>query len=398
LGRGARACLVAGIADTHPSRVTAEDLRDDLPLIIQEGLAPVALRLASTLPGIDQAARSQLHIATFEVHLRAMAAARAAKRILTTLHDHRLTAVVIKGPAIARFHPEGWDRGYTDIDLLVGGADFDAVIDHCRDLDFTEPASTPPWPWMDGLVKEGVNLHSPDGGNIDVHHHVPPWVFGVKVTAATMASRATMGDVGGAPVLFASAEDSVLVAALHVLNDLWKGKIGLVSWRDIIVLLRRLGPDQAEQVFAAAGLRWLLGLLTQSLAACVPEAGIGPAGSRRVPLAMRGRVTALGWNNDSSLSRSRVSFVARLPLLRAVAFVGGCVVPQPRYVRRYYRTYRTYWRQMVGETVSTAQGEDHRMRSVTLTEVEGFRERRANRPGAPSDERKGQDPPGPLLP
>ncbi len=55
------------------------------------------------------------------------------------------------------------------------------------------------------------------------------------------------------------AEDLVIVAALHVLNDLWKGKLGLGSWRDVLVLTSALGyaphPRRVRAVRARLALR-----------------------------------------------------------------------------------------------------------------------------------------------
>jgi hypothetical protein len=68
----------------------------------------------------------------------------------------------------------------------------------------------------------------------------------------------------------------------------------------------------------------------------------------------------LGWSNDSSVSSLRASWIARLPVPEAVAFVGGCAVPQRTFVREGYGSYWSYWRSLFAEARSTMNGADYR--------------------------------------
>lgn len=371
IGPAARACLSAGLLDC-PTSLDPSALADEVAMLLSESMAPVALAVAERMDGTAPDLVAHLRQVTIEMQVRAMGAELAARRVLSALQRRRIEAAVIKGPAVAPWHPDGWPRAYSDIDLLVPSDRFDQVIEICHDEGFTEPASTPPWPWMDAACKEGVNLHcSRDGGNMDVHHHVPPWVFGTRLTPERVLAASGWGEMVGHPVRLAAPEHSLVIAALHVLNDLWKGRIGLVSWRDIVVLLPQVGGDRAEAAFEEVGLGWLLTLVTASLAEALPEVPLPPlVAPRPMPLAVRGRIAALGWNSDSTLTHHRVTFAARLPIGKAAMFVAGCVVPQPRYVREYYGSYAKYWRHLLGETVSTVQGADPRMDSVHMTKLE----------------------------
>lgn len=370
LGPASRACLSAGLTD-QPPPLEPGALADEAELLLAESMAPVALVVADGIPGVAPALVERFRQVSLEMQVRAMAAESAARRVLSALDRRGIPAAVIKGPAVTPCHPTGWPRAYSDIDLLVPATRFDEAVQVCREEGFTHPASTPPWPWMDAACKEGVNLHcSRDGGNMDVHHHVAPWLFGTRLTPERVLDAGHWGDVAGHRARMAAPEHSLVIAALHVVNDLWKGRMGLVSWRDMLVLLGQVGGARARATFDELELGWLLTLVTAGLAEVVPEVPLPATGpDRRMPLAVRGRMAALGWSSDAALTHHRVTFAARLPLTKAAMFVAGCVVPQPRYVREYYGSYPRYWRHLLGETVSTVQGEDPRMNSVHMTKL-----------------------------
>jgi hypothetical protein len=210
-----------------------------------------------------------------------------------------------------------------------------------------------------------VNLHTAAGGNLDIHHHVPPWSFGTGVRAADVLRRSEPAELCGTPVRFATAPDLLLISALHVLNDLWKGKVGLASWRDVLVVLHRLGDERAREVFAQAGLGWLHDLMVAELARSVPEAGITPPPTPERPRPMeRVRLSALGWSGHSMATRQRLAWVARLPVANGLEFLAGTLVPSPRYIRDRHGSYLGYWRRGLSETVATAQGADYRMTTI----------------------------------
>jgi hypothetical protein len=369
LGPAARACLSAGLTD-EPVPLDPEALTLEGDLLVAESMAPVALRLAETTPGTERETVDRYHRVTLRMQLRSMTIEVATRRVLSALADRAIPLVVIKGPAVLPYQPPGWARSYSDIDLLVPVARFDQVVAACEKEGFTDPASTPPWPWFNTSCKEGVNFCSADGGNVDVHHHVPPWVFGAKLTPERVLAASVPGEVAGRPVHLASAEHCLVIAALHVLNDLWKGRIGLVSWRDIAVLLRHLGGDRAAAAFDEVGLRWLLTLVAGSLSRTIPELGLPVIGPQRMPVSVRGRMAALGWDSDSHLTHLRATFAARLPASRAALFVAGCMVPKPQYVREYFGSYVKYWGHLVEESLSTLHGEDPRMNSIRMTKIE----------------------------
>ncbi len=65
--------------------------------------------------------------------MRSMAVDAAGAALLGTLAERQVAVVVIKGPAVARFYPEGWPRPYADLDIVVEQGDFDRVVTLAKD-------------------------------------------------------------------------------------------------------------------------------------------------------------------------------------------------------------------------------------------------------------------------
>jgi hypothetical protein len=295
-------------------------------------------------------------------HLRSMAVDAAGAALLTTLEEMGIPTVIIKGPAVARFHPVGWPRLYSDIDIVVERADFINSVRASQSRGFEySPRATPPWHWFYRVCREGVNLHGPVGGNIDIHHHVPPWVIGSKLTPRRIVEGSTEGSLCGQPVRFVSADALLVISILHVLNDLWKGKRGLSSWRDVVVLMTMLGAERSQFALERAGIAWLYELVADALNVAAPGIEFPLASSINPPnLAMRLRIAALGWHGESALSRHKLSWAMRLPIPNALAYVAGSAFPASSYVRDRHGSLRKYWKVSVLETLSTAKGADFR--------------------------------------
>lgn len=358
---------MAGIVDASEPAPSVGDVERETDLLFAEGLSAVAVHALGAVP----AHRGQPYFDMFRstaltTQMKAMAADTTAAPALIALAATGVRSAVVKGPAMAALHPRGWPRTYGDIDLIVTPDTFSRTIRCVEGLGFaTSGRAIPQWDWFDLRCREGVNLHSAGGGNLDVHHHVPPWSFGSGVRAGDVLRRSEPAELCGTPVQFASAEDLLLISALHVLNDLWKGKVGLASWRDVIVLLHRLGADRARAVFAEAGIGWLHDLVVAELARSVPEAGITqPSLVAKPSRAERVRLAALGWSGHSMATRQRLAWVSRLPVTNGMLFLAGTLVPSPAYIRDRHGSYLDYWRRGLTETVSTAKGADYRMTTV----------------------------------
>jgi hypothetical protein len=367
MGPAARWCLTVGLLAESAPLPTAEDFARETDVIVQEGLAPVAhhaLRVRDA--HADSRFGETFHQISLLSEMRAMAADAAGARFLMELTAAGIPTAVVKGPSMARLHPAGWPRSYADIDVLVEMGDFAPAVGLAVANGFTHSErSVPQWNWFDVVCREGINLHSASGGNIDLHHHLPPWALGSSVVVATVINRAQKYRLCMAPVSFATPEDQLLVVTLHIVNDLWKGKMGLASWRDFVVLAHLLGPEATQQAFLEVGLGWFHGLVTAELARRVPEADVRPPMPVvALPPRARLRIAALGWSKDSSHSRHRLAWAARLPVPQAIAFLAGAAVPSGRYIHSRHGTFRNYWMSGWRETVQLAQGRDYRMTTV----------------------------------
>ncbi len=316
----------------------------------------------------------RFHHASMTSEMLAMAAEVSGSKVLVNLCRRNLAVAVIKGPAMARLHPEGWPRPYADIDVLVPPSSFRLAIAEAKNSHFSYSLrAVPQWRWFDYVCREGVNLHSPSGGNLDFHHHLAPWVFSSNLPVEDIIARATPHQMAASQVPFAAPEDLVIASALHILNDLWKGKLGLTSWRDFLVLHQKLGSRQTRAAFARAELGWFFDLLVNELSLVIPEAGLEPNPAPETPLSMQLRLAALGWSRVSSPTRHRLAWAARLPAPNGIAFLIGTAFPSPRYIRDRHGTYRDYWRRSWSETLSTIHGSDFRM-----TTVEDYKARNPN--------------------
>ena len=370
LGPALRACLLAGLSDDSSERLPLETFSSELDSIVREGMAPIAFQLMRHRTAPDGPTCGVFRAVARDLSVRSLKAEAAAGKVFRVLAERGIPASIIKGPAVGPLHPPAWPRFYADIDFIVPRHAFAAAIDACMDQGYVYPESSePPWAWFDLECREGVNLHGV--GNVDIHHHIPPWRFGEGLTAELVIQNSTKVVVAGAEVLVAAPEHSMVIAGLHVLNDLWKNKRGISSWRDIIVLLRLCGEERAAEVFSGLDLGWLFALLTESLERSVPEAGIRAWRSGQpLPKGYRTRLALLGWDGATALSLYRGAWTARLPIPNALAFLLGSAMPAPGYIERRHGSYRTYWNQA---------GDEARVAMRSLSSEEGADEVRRRR-------------------
>jgi Uncharacterised nucleotidyltransferase len=366
LGPATTWCLGAGIGEPPDSSPSKDDFEREFGTIVDEGLAPVALRAIDGRPEHQgQPYLKSLRAITLSMEMRSMAAAAAGSYLLSEYTNEAIPFAVIKGPATARLYPPGWPRPYSDIDIILSSSNFHRAIDVAAGLGFAIPKSSlPQRSWFDLVCREGLNLHNTSGGNIDIHHHVAPWKFGTGLSAESVIRRSEPQYVCSVAAKFARPEDLLVISALHILNDLWKGKHGLVAWRDVLFLTIHLGPSRAQEAFDDVRLSWLYELIAIEIGCVLPAIGSVALPQRGKVSIPRGRLAALGWGNNSAATRHRLAWAARLPPSNAVAFLWGTVVPSRSYIRARHGSYRTYWRRGVQETISTARGSDYRVTSV----------------------------------
>ena len=270
--------------------------------------------------------------------------------------------LVFKGPASASLYEELSWRPFRDIDILIEPTELGFVKDILGRHGFGPPMSGMlPWDSFGRLCIEGHNWTADGSVSIDIHHHVPPWKLGAQLSAAGVRGRASLGKVAGVPVLFPSDADSLVIVALHVVNDCYKGTPSLVSWGDLARLGHRFSQEERRDIFARKGLAVLGCAVERSLATLSqdpkwPFRAVGWPGRRSEAL----RLKALGWGNSGSLARHPSGWAARLPIPNAGLFLAGSLVPSPKYIRMRQGSYLRYWGQCMQTVSAVLSGQDLR--------------------------------------
>ncbi len=350
--------FTVAVAPVHRSVITFPEVVPELPLVpsdddvvflIDQKMAARALALADLgllqLSNVGAEALRRARTAYAGATLRADASWRAAQAVLV---DLPFDAVVVKGPAIAASYSEPRLRPYTDLDLLVPAEGFAAALARFRATGWTTDDASVAHPYFWRYCREGVNLVSARGDRVDLHHHVPPWRWGARLTHAELASRATWGKVAGVPALLASPVDNLLIAALHLVSDRSAPGRSLMVWRDVVELSRRADAGQLKQTMAAAGLTEWLAAVIEGLPR---ELDLSPAdpgdGSSCLPAPHR---LSLLLNADVLARRPSLEWVARLPALNALALLAGQAAPSRDFRRSQAGvddSLRSYWRRRV---------------------------------------------------
>jgi hypothetical protein len=248
--------------------VSGADLVADLAVLVRGRLAPLALRLIRAR-GLDVPAGvlDALRDRAFELAVYTGLAHDLVGPALDVLAGRGIGYVISKGPGIAAAYAHAGDRPYADIDLIVAPARFAEAVAALRaERAYEEELRNQlPWAWMDRYCREAVNLVGATGSRIDVHHHVPPWLWGRSLTFERLAARATTLRLRDRDVAVLGTEHNLLVAALHVVSDQNAPGQNLLAWRDVLELARRCEPDAVRAAASAAGLGSWLGWILASL-------------------------------------------------------------------------------------------------------------------------------------
>jgi hypothetical protein len=356
--------LLAGTSFANPTAPKlSPDWIGEVPLLLHEGLAETALQVLDH-EGLQLTlaeARVRDALVKFSMHQSAHTmAARALLEDVADLFDAaEIRFTLIKGFATARVYPSGWYRPYSDLDVLVDPQDFPRAVHLAQDRGWYIPArARAQWDVFYLRCREGLNLHRQPYGNLDIHHHVPPWVFGRNITPTAVHARAEVSLVNGRNISLASIPDLLLISALHITSDLSRGRLGLRSWRDVLVLSDRLDPETILATFANANLLWLLRIVADvvqhfsATANSIPSPD-SPGVDRMRTRNSLFRLRQLGWFSKSTLSNTDFACTARLPFLAACLYLLGSACPSPKYVAQTDQSYTRYWRRTFVHTWAT---------------------------------------------
>ena len=349
LGRVEKAILLYDFVPGS-GEFTADEWRRACQSLVDQHLAGVALRSireqSSTVP---DDVRDQLQNAHFCSMERTAAALKITKSALEKLEANGIKGVVVKGPSIARLNRFKTDRPYSDIDFIVSPDDFSRATALLATLGYEERRETRPQRrYFTSRCREGINLRDAHGGSIDLHHHVSPWLWATGLTADTLAAHGVRDLIDGYPVTMASPEDSLLVAALHLVSD--HGHPGGTHriWRDLLVIYGHCSDDILVTAARDAKLTFWLHWVLESLP---PELR---------PVGLLDRLAAAEddahstWRMRALLSKPmtdspHLSQVFRLPASSAFVYLLGIAVPSQQFLRDHFsdspHRYVAWWQE-----------------------------------------------------
>ncbi len=332
---------------TDPAPIPTKSIRDELQTICDQRLSALTLRyLRDVKAVIEPECQQILRQTSFAWMSMAIAAADAAQTATLLLESHGIDALVSKGPGIARFYPGIDCRPYADVDLLVRPADFPVGVALFEKLGWTEEVrNQQPWSYFRARCREGLNLRTTDGGGIDLHHRIPPWIWSSRLRFRDMSTRAEAVGTGSGTLTCLSAVDNLMVASLHLVSDRNDPGHTLMIWRDVLELARAVPSEEAARVATECGLAgWLRAVLlamphqvrNDELIAVLPDDSI-PHPHRLAYLLSR-RASDLGVIASQFL---------RLPVGNGVQFVAGMTVPSRQFLHGKYpgsaHPYWTWW-------------------------------------------------------
>lgn len=332
MGPWTSAALWFGLWDQPPPPTPIEP---ELPTITRQRLGPLLVRyLRANAPGALRSEASEAAGTAFRLTGHSQRILLSGAQISARLRQNGISNAVVKGPAIAAVYPALQDRPYLDLDVYVAPADFAAALGLCREWGLQESlASRLPREFMVRACREGVNLSDADGTSVDLHHHVPPWLWGQRLRTRDVVARAGPRIFAGQELYCASVEDNLLIASLHLVSDKNHPGATLIIWRDVVQLAQVVDGARFSSLARAAGLSgWVAAALAQVPAAVRPDALIAAceatADGIPHPHRLRRLVEAGTWPGVLE------SQMLRLPVARGLAFALGMTVPEREFLRR----------------------------------------------------------------
>jgi len=329
-----RAVLFLDFAEPGPDSLSAPWSDDDIATVGQQRLAALALRFAAQYEvRLPERSLSTLRASSFGASSQAMRVTAASASALAALRDGDIPFVISKGPGIALYSRGVSERPFTDLDVLVATEDFPKALGTLRALDYAkDPQDRPPRQWFQRYCMEAVNLRSPDGGSIDLHHHLPPWLWTRQIDLKALIEAVEVRQFAGSDLPLLPPAYNLLVSALHVVSDHSRPGQTLMAWRDVLTLARGCHSDEvlnvAERCDLVGWLCWIIGELPEKvrpgeLSDLLLASGQKPANRLRLRHLLP---PSLG-------SRHTIGQALRLPALNSMCYLAGMLVPCRQFLQ-----------------------------------------------------------------
>lgn len=351
LGRATFRALFHGV-EGGPEGSEASEWARDAHEIVHHRLAGLALA-AAQVDGVqlDPTTESHLQQQRDTDIVRSLAAEVAAPAAIQALRDAGIPSVITKGPGIARAYPLPSLRPFRDIDILVPSARFDAAKRVLRQLGFQGLAEREgPRSYFHLRCREAVNLFRQDGTAIDLHHHIPPWIWGRRLSFSPIHERSEELSLAGGTVPVARSVHNLIIASLHLISDGGRPGQTPLIWRDLVEMAAVCDPQEAERESRSVKLNWCLALVLRALPEFArPTQLLERLGDERPGAADAFRLRHL--LPPAIGSRHLVGQAFCLPVPNAAAFMAGYLVPSRGFLRRRYGSpwaYGRWWREAFG--------------------------------------------------
>jgi hypothetical protein len=346
VGRATQQSLFHGI-EGAPSGSGPDDWARDLHVIVHHRLSGLALAAASADgTKLDQRTETLLKQVRDTDVVRSMGLEAAAPAAVDRLREAGVSAVVTKGPGIAGTYPQAALRPFRDIDILVPKGRFIRARGALEAMGFHSlPDRERPRAYFDLHCREALNLFREDGTSIDLHHHIPPWIWGRQMSFREVRDRAKPLALPAGVVPIADPVHNLLIAALHLISDGGRPGQTLLIWRDLVALAHatdpRIGAAEARRV----RLDWCLAFVLRSLPGFARPREL----LRHLGDALPDRADAFRLRHllpPAVGSRHLVGQAFRLPLPNAVSFMAGYLLPSRPFLKGRYgspNAYRRWW-------------------------------------------------------
>lgn len=334
IGPWTAAALWHGINEVEPPRA---DLKLEIDVILRSRLAGLLLRYVRHQNiEIPRELALVLQQDAFRRSVHSAAVIRPAAEVIDRLRGAGIECVVSKGPGISITYPAMDARPFADVDILLDPDQFSLARQLLMSDGWGEDEdSRPPRRYFDTLCREATNLRRPPTGSIDIHHRVPPWLWGKKLTVSELIKNRHFIELHGIALPVVAPEDNLLIASLHVVSDHNKAGKSLMVWRDVRQLASAVSPPVAARRARIAGLSaWLRSVLNALPCELRPAALINELGEDgKIP--SPGHLAAL-----LSPTADRVGYIGtqflRLPTQNAFAMLVAFAAPDCAFLQHKY--------------------------------------------------------------
>jgi Uncharacterised nucleotidyltransferase len=363
--------VLFGDMDVEAFAPSETDWREELDLLQSQRLSGLALhRIDSLRLSVPADVRKCLQEDTFRWAARSGLVVQRAVACLDALLSAGINVAVSKGPGVSIVDGGANQRPFSDVDVIVNPAQFTEARQLLGRLGYDEDRrSMPPWPWFDRHCREAVNLKSAEGGSVDLHHRISPWLWSQGLSGDRLIQGSTFVRYLHATLPVVARVHNCLIAALHVVSDQGTPGQTLRSWRDVLVLAQGIPPETIVREADRCGLRGWLTWILRSLPQRVQPPALLEALERSDPSLRRARrlrrLVAPGLGSSHLLGQA-----LRLPVPNAALFIGGMVVPSRRFLLEKYdggAGYRLWWRDIVrGVSANRRPSGNDRARAAAL--------------------------------